>query len=628
MDIGLQQQPDAKQVLGQPIVMPDGTQPLPLGSGTITCLLGTGGAANVYKIWNPQLESHRAVKLLKPDIALESRRRFQTEIKIMAALSHPNIIEIHTVGVWNTLDFIEMELIDGVTLADLISKKGALPLRVCIAIAVLVTRALVHAHDQKYVLFGKMYHGIIHRDIKPSNIMVSKDGSLKLMDFGVARPITASLMTTNNGAIVGTIQYMAPEQLEGASVDVTADIYAVGMILYEMLTGEKAFPHINLSDLFEAKTKNEFIPLHLFNKVIPKRLKKIVNSCISQNPQNRPQSAAGLLDVLEDMHYSVSDERCEIVLKNFIQSTDDDKTILFAQKHRFGIVLTGAAAAVLIAAALIVTMNLKPPGKTPAQLPGQQTTRTAVPLPAPAAAAQVQAPSAMASTPATPARFVHADKSGRVRLAEANKKTIPSKASAPQPAHSPEPAASAPVSYLDQMKMKLGVSDPLEVLGKVTESGNFASALQIFDDLPGESAADPSAQIFRLRALFGLGKTARVAEILNGPTIDDGEFYLIKAKFLRDQGKIDPALGLLEKAVAVRARNLDAESLRRDCLFCRAQCMSTRFDSSPTETNRKDALDTWFEVKTAVRKYPNHTYYGKAVLEMQRIGNNPIHDKG
>jgi tetratricopeptide (TPR) repeat protein len=234
----------------------------------------------------------------------------------------------------------------------------------------------------------------------------------------------------------------------------------------------------------------------------------------------------------------------------------------------------------------------------------------------------------MALAPATPARSVIADKSGRVRLAEANKKTIPAKASAPQPAHSPEPSASAPVSYLDQMKVKLGVSDPLEVLGKEADAGNYASALQIFDDLPGESAADPSARLFRLRALFGLGKMARAAEILNGPTIEDGEFYLIKAKLLRDQGKIDPALGLLEKAVAVRARNLDAESLRRDCLFCRAQCMSARFDSAPTETNRNDALDTWFEVKTAVRKYPNHTYYGKAVSEMQRIGKNIVHDKG
>src|SRR5512136_67452 len=95
--------------LQQAVILPDGTQPLPLGSGSIAGILGTGGMSNVYKIWNPQMETCRAVKLMKPDLSAESRQRFQTEIKIMAALSHPNIIEIHSVGEWNTLSFIEME---------------------------------------------------------------------------------------------------------------------------------------------------------------------------------------------------------------------------------------------------------------------------------------------------------------------------------------------------------------------------------------------------------------------------------------------------------------------------------------------------------------------------------------
>ncbi len=277
-----------KQPVGQPVIMPDGTEPLPLGSGTITCLLGMGGAANVYKIWIPKLESYRAVKLLKPCLPGDWKMRFHTEMKIMAALSHPNIIEIHTAGEWNTLDFIEMELIDGLTLERLLSEKGALPAPVCTAVAIMLARALVHAHDQKYVLFGKLYHGIIHRDIKPSNIMVSHAGRVKLMDFGIARPITASLLTTADGTVVGTVQYMAPEQVNGTGVDVTTDIYAIGAILYEMLTGDKAFPDVSLSALFEAKTKNEFVPLGLFNIPIPKALKKLVNSCMEHNPAGAP----------------------------------------------------------------------------------------------------------------------------------------------------------------------------------------------------------------------------------------------------------------------------------------------------------------------------------------------------
>jgi serine/threonine protein kinase len=579
--------------------MPDGTEPLALGSGTIVCLLGSGGAANVYKIWNQQLETYRAVKLLRPDLSQQWRKRFQTEMKIMAALSHPNIIEIHTVGVWNSLDFIEMEQIEGSTLEDMITGKGALPTQVCTAVAVMVARALAHAHDQRYVLFGKMYHGIIHRDIKPSNIMVSRDGRVKLMDFGVARPISASLLTTVDGGVVGTVPYMAPEQLNGADVDVTADIYALGTILYEMLTGEKAFPHINLSDLFEAKTKNEFVPLRLFNIPIPKRLKKLVNSCMSFNPTDRPQSASALLDEFELIHFSISHESCETAIESFMHSSGKERTILFARNRYFTRSIAWALAAIIAVAAIVfVTASLKTRTSTPMQV---------------SAPPQVQ-PFAQAPVAQIPAA-VPAEKLKPVAVSLMNKKTAIA-----APSHQRR-------SYFDEAKARLGLSDPLEVITKEAEAGNYAGVLRIFGDLPPEVAADPVAQLFQLRALYALGKTIDAAKILNGPVINDGEFYLIKAKIACNQGNVDQSLLLLDKSLAVRAYNLDAETLRRDFLFWRAQCLTRRFDAAPADANRRDALDAWFEVKNAVRKNPAHEYFGKAVSEMQRIGEASSHDK-
>jgi serine/threonine protein kinase len=600
---------DIKPFVNQPVVMPDGTQPIPLGSGTIKCLLGGGGAANVYKIWNTQLESYRAVKVLKPDLAKEWRKRFQTEMKIMAALSHPNIIEIHSVGVWNTLDFIEMELIDGSTLENLITGKGALSAQVCTAISVMMARALVHAHDQKYVLFGKLYHGIIHRDIKPSNIMISKDGRVKLMDFGIARPITTSLLTTTDGGVVGTIQYMAPEQLDGGTIDVTADIYALGTILYEMLTGEKAFPHINLSDLFEAKTKNEFVPLHLFNVTIPKQLKKLVNSCMSYDPAGRPQSAAELLDELERIHYSFSHESCETALKNFMDSANKDRNIIFARRRRFvPASIWGPAAAIAVAAIAVITMALK--------------THTSAPEPQPVTLAAPQISSAPAARPQPIVITVPRISSGPAAPAVVT-------GAKPKPARAlgPDKKVDKRLSYLDQSKARLGLSNPLDVIAKEAEDGNYAGVLMIFDDLPPDVAADPAARLFRLRALYSLGKRQQVADILgNQAEISDGEYYLIKAKVSCDQGNIDQALALVDKALAIKARNLDAQALHRDCIFCRAQCLTRRFDNSPTDANRRDALDSWFEVKNTLRKYPGHEYNAKAVSEMQRIGENPSHD--
>ena len=156
------------------MILPDGSKPVELGSGAVTALLGIGGMANVYEIWNNHLEMKRAVKLLHPNYSQDSKERFETEIKITAKLDHPNIVEIHAVGEWNGLPYIEMEKIEGVTLEKLVSDRGGLPFEVCTAIGIMVCRALRYAHSHEYALYGETYHGIIHRDLKPNNIMVSE----------------------------------------------------------------------------------------------------------------------------------------------------------------------------------------------------------------------------------------------------------------------------------------------------------------------------------------------------------------------------------------------------------------------------------------------------------------------
>ncbi|MBN1127436.1 MAG: serine/threonine protein kinase, partial [Chitinispirillaceae bacterium] len=343
------------------VVLPDGTQSLPLGSGSIAGLLGVGGMSNVYKIWNPQLEQYRAVKLMKPDLSAESRQRFQTEIKITAALSHPNIIEIHSVGEWNTLSYIEMEYIDGSTLADCISKKGALPMQVCTALGILMARALEYAHDKEYTLYGKTYRGLIHRDLKTSNIMIAADGRVKLMDFGIARPVETSLMTLD-GAVMGTMQYLAPEQIDGKNVGVGADIYALGSILYEAFTGRKAFPQKNLSQLMSAKTANIFVPLRFFTIKIPRRLKKLVARCMVLDPSKRPSSASALLKELETIHFSLTPETPENTVVRFMHSSGENKRTIYAIRRRLpAVTLAGGVLAGLVAGGIIGYAYLRSP---------------------------------------------------------------------------------------------------------------------------------------------------------------------------------------------------------------------------------------------------------------------------
>ena len=338
------------------IILPDGTKPLQLGSGTITSLLGTGGMANVYEIWNPQLEMKRAVKLLHPNYTIESKQRFEMEIKITAKLDHPNIVEIHAVGEWSGLPFIEMEIIDGYTLEKLISDRGSLPFEVCTTIGIMMCRALRYAHSHEYALYGENYHGIIHRDLKPNNIMVSHSGNVKLMDFGIARPIDASIHTTDNSSVLGTMQYLSPEQLEGKKSDIRTDLYSLGAILYELVTGVKAFPESNISRLMLSKIRNEYKPLDSFVLKIPARLKRVIQKCLNREREKRPQNAALLLVELTKILKSLTALSPEAVMQNYMNVECLDKKIIH-EKRRFmpRPLVTGLAAAT---AAVVLLMAL------------------------------------------------------------------------------------------------------------------------------------------------------------------------------------------------------------------------------------------------------------------------------
>jgi serine/threonine protein kinase len=309
-----------------PPSLPDVNSNEKLGSGRVTALLGYGGMANVYEIWDSQLEVHRAVKVIKPDCSKEALERFYTEIKITAKLNHPNIIDIHSVGVWKGLPYIEMERIKGETLRDVLDESGALQPKICTAIGILICRALIYAHQQEYSIYGKTYKGIIHRDLKPGNVMICPDGQLKLMDFGIARPVDVSFHTLD-GTLVGTIQYMPPELLKGEKLDVRTDIYALGVTLYEILTGINAFPETNFSKLVSLKQKNQFQPLNRFKIIIPGRLRRLIHKCMQQDRKKRIDLIDDVLDELEKVHKKISSESPEKILKRFSTEKRKEKYI-------------------------------------------------------------------------------------------------------------------------------------------------------------------------------------------------------------------------------------------------------------------------------------------------------------
>jgi serine/threonine protein kinase len=223
-----------------------------IGPYEIIGVLGAGGMGEVYRAKDARLDRYVAIKVLPAIVSadLDRRARFEREAKAIAALSHPNILAIHDIGQSESADARESsrpflyavtELLEGETLRDRLSAHGALPVRKAIDVAVQVARGLAAAHDR----------GVVHRDLKPENLFLVKDGQVKILDFGLARQTapagsgsgateTVAAMT-DPGTVMGTVGYMAPEQVRGGSVDARTDLFAFGAVLYEILSGHRAF---------------------------------------------------------------------------------------------------------------------------------------------------------------------------------------------------------------------------------------------------------------------------------------------------------------------------------------------------------------------------------------------------
>jgi eukaryotic-like serine/threonine-protein kinase len=271
-----------------------------LGSYEIVSTLGAGGMGEVYKARDTRLDRTVAVKILSSEIASfpDLRERFEREARAVASLNHPHICTLHDIGRQDATDFLVMEYLNGETLEQRL-KKGASPVDQSLRIGVQIADALAAAHRA----------GIIHRDLKPGNIMLTKSGA-KLLDFGLAKTgapvVTGSLSMasttppnlTVQGAILGTFQYMAPEQLEGHEADARTDIFAFGAVLYEMVTGKKAFEGQSQASLIGAILEREPASISKIQAMSPPALDRLVSKCLAKNPDARWQTSQDLRDEL------------------------------------------------------------------------------------------------------------------------------------------------------------------------------------------------------------------------------------------------------------------------------------------------------------------------------------------
>ena len=333
-----------------------------IGPNKIQALIGEGGSAQVYKVWHEGLEVVRAVKVLKKYNTTEARERFLTEAKILADIRHPNIVEIHNIGYFNQqIPFIEMEYVEGVSIKTLLSQSQKLPLTVALSIAYYLCQALHYAHTKDYTLYGKVYRGLIHRDIKPDNIFISKDGIVKLMDFGIARPSEVSLHTVG-AKIMGTLVYLSPEQLSGATLDHRSDIFSLGTVLYETISGRRAFPQKTLSEIVQKKTKGIYQPITETNVAIPPQLSGIINKSMALEAADRYPSMADFGHDLFNVFRSISDYPPNDLIFRFINDPSNVPAWTPPRKVAKSkwLLIAGGAAALLamLTAAVIIAGKL------------------------------------------------------------------------------------------------------------------------------------------------------------------------------------------------------------------------------------------------------------------------------
>jgi serine/threonine-protein kinase len=269
-----------------------------LGPYEIRGVLGAGGMGRVYRAYDPGLDRDVAIKALFRDLSGEETnlRRFEREAKLLATLSHPNIASIYGFHILDDRPYLVLELVEGETLDEILTG-GALPWDRAVPIARQVAEALEEAH-------GK---GIVHRDLKPSNVKVGRDGRVKVLDFGIARRVgprandeMASVTLTQEGAILGTAPYMSPEQARGEAVDERADIWALGCLLYEMLTGRRAFTGRTVSDLLASVLRDE-VDCDAVPPETPAALRLLLQRCLRKDPHRRFQHVGDARLELEEI---------------------------------------------------------------------------------------------------------------------------------------------------------------------------------------------------------------------------------------------------------------------------------------------------------------------------------------
>jgi serine/threonine protein kinase len=551
-------------------ILPDETAQVQMGSGVTNGILGEGGAAIIYEIRNKQLGLQRAVKLLKPHYTRDTYNRFLREFRISIQLNHPNIAVVHTIGQWNKLPFIEMEKISGFSLSKIVAQFGPLPTGLVSAIGIILCKTLSYLHTCAFELDKKTYHGLLHLDLKPSNILLSDSGVLKVMDFGLATPIEEGQRGLYPDG-VGSLQYIAPELLLGQGApDVRSDIYSLGCILYELLSGVKTFPGPEEKSVMELRQTNTYISLKKLSKAIHPEMLALIEECLSLKKEKRPLNIEEIRKSLELIHQSSTRLSPENTIQLYVTQRRINEPFMLPQPApTTGAILrtAGIIAGAVVILIIILMQQLQ------GNFPEFKKISTSITKPINKEQPKVPAQSPQTLQPEE-TDFYATD------------------------------VNSTQAALLDSMRIAWATR-------------KFDVMISIIDRLQPELAQSKEVLLYKLRALGRGGE--ELGKILDETELSDAEYFFHKARYQFGNKEYANALENLDKALSLPCEFLDKRILGREVQLYKSRCLTSIFRADPTSEKLQAAIEAWNLLLELVNDNPNGILGKEAQKEKQNL---------
>ncbi|HEX2957820.1 MAG TPA: serine/threonine-protein kinase [Chitinispirillaceae bacterium] len=552
------------------IALPDGKEPVQLGSGLVSGILGEGGSSILYEIHNVPLGFQRAVKLLKPNHTRESFERFFKEFRIGAQLNHPNIIVVHHVGQWHGLPYIEMEKISGFSLAEIITQFAPLPTGLCTALGIILCKILEYLEDCTFELKKKKYKGLLHLDIKPSNILLSELGAIKLMDFGLATPLQEPVANGKILSGIGSPQYSAPEVQFGTDTpDTRADIFSLGCILYEMITGTKTFKGSTSESVIESRKNEGLIPLKKIAKNVPSELIDLVDRCLSFEKEFRPANSEKVRLELEKIHQKLTQLTPENTVTHYIEQRKRNEPFSLPKvnDHSKQTVVLASTTVLTFCVVVILFFALFKPAEF------NNTLFSITSLLAPTPLHQTAAVSAVESKSQSDTYFY------------------------------------APSNDTE--------SKMLDALRAAWSQRKFDEMLNLITTFPPELLNNKEVILYRLRASGRGGEDLGI--LLNDFATNDGEFFFHKARHQYGLKEYNGALEALNQAETNPSEFLDKRILGQEIQLYRSRCLTSLFRENPSSDNLTAALNAWDRLIVIVQDKPESMQSKEALREKKNL---------